>query len=188
MLKPQMAVQASTHHGIRSVDHQMYSRDSHKGSRLPRQQNHCHAQPKSISSCHCCRQDPPSSSIPLRSQHQGASSKGAVYLAEVLFHVFWYFPTKINTTALYVRKVAPHSRGTTPKLLVAIDALNRRVGGAASLCSCTTITCFDSSPCTGWGGISHHMSLVCRAGSVVKSPGPVGKRPDCSTWPGLQGS
>ena len=123
--KPQMAVQASKHHGIRSVDHQMYSRDSHKGSRLPRQQNnYCQAQPKSISSCHCCHQETPSSSI-----------------------------------AFF----------------------------AASLCSFTKITCFDSPPCTGWGGISHHMSLVCRAGAAVKSPGAVGKRPDCSTWPGLQG-
>ena len=121
-----MAVQASKNHGIRSVDFQMYSRDSHKGSRLPRQQNYCHAQLKSISSCHCCHQDPPSSSVA--------------------------FP-------------------------------------AASLCSFTTITCFDSPPCTGWGGIPHHMSLklVCRAETVVKSPRDVGKRPDCSTWPGLQG-
>ena len=66
---------------------------------------------------------------------------------------------------------------------------NRNFGcfPAASLCSFTTITCFDSSPCTGWGGISQHMSLVCPAGAVVKSPGAAGTRADCSTWPGVQG-
>ena len=57
-----------------------------------------------------------------------------------------------------------------PVPLLVVDALNRRglvdAFPAASLCSFTTITCFDSSPCTGWGGILQHISLVCPCWSM----------------------